>query len=73
MNFRISVYIGIILILIISSAEINAQMAKMDFPDLVACGCDSAYRCLSDQDYMDLVSFFAQEPKYFSPFICDSC
>ena len=30
-------------------------------PELIACSCDSAYRCLSDQDYMELVAALKQE------------
>lgn len=70
---RLSVFGGFILFLIFSSVQIDAQMSRMEFPELIPCSCDGAYRCLSDQDYMELVSFFAQKPDLFAPFICKSC
>lgn len=68
---QIAICIGFILILVFSSVQIDAQMSRMGFPELVACSCDSAYRCLSDHDYMQLVSFYAQEPDTFAPFVAN--
>jgi len=70
---RISICAGFIFIILLSSVQIDAQLSKMKFPELVACSCDSAYRCLSNQDYIKLVSFFSQEPDTFAPFTCKSC
>jgi len=68
---RNSICFGFILIFLLSTVQIHAQLGKMKFPELVACSCDSAYRCLSDQDYMNLVSFYAQEPDTFAPFVAN--
>ena len=49
---------------------ISASTIQM--PELVACSCDSAYRCMSDSQYMQLVAVFEQESDPFIP-NCEGC
>lgn len=49
------------------------SVSIIQMPELVACGCDDAFRCMSDQDYMQLVAFFSQEQETFSPSFCEGC
>ena len=45
--------------------------STIQMPELAACSCESAYRCMSDQDYMQLVAVFKQEPDRFIK--CEAC
>jgi len=50
-----------------------SSVSIVRMPGLVACGCDDAYRCMSDQDYMQLVAIFSEEPETFAPSFCQGC
>ena len=53
-----------------NAPRISRSIIQM--PELVACSCDSAYRCMSDSQYMQLVAVFKQERDPYVP-NCEEC
>lgn len=71
LNIIIWILIAVILCLWFYASPVKGQSARIvDLPELVACSCDSAYRCMSDEDYMLLVGW-NEENKYL--WNCNDC
>lgn len=53
----VTVLVAIIVGFAIHPADKEVRVTRM--PELAVCGCDGAYRCMSDEDYMNLVILFS--------------
>ena len=56
----------------IDSVSSGPTVRVIALPQLESCSCDSAYRCMSDQEYMQLVAW-QEENKWFIATHCEGC
>jgi len=70
--FISSLIVSIFLLIPSNSGSKNNELPKcivkpvvpiIEMPELYPCSCDNAYRCMSDQDYMQMVALI-EEIKY---------
>lgn len=72
-NIVLWILIAVILLLWFFVGPVRSQSARVvELPELAACSCDSAYRCMTDEEYMTLVGW-SEENKHLWTIECEAC
>lgn len=68
----IAILLAIIIVLAVRTFSASSQQRVVDLPELSSCSCDSSYRCISDEEYMQLV-VWNQENRWIVESYCEGC
>lgn len=63
----VSLSITITTMFVPAKDKIEGRKMIFQMPELHACSCDSAFRCMTDEDYTQMVVFFNQTVDEFTP------